>query len=68
MNLHDLVAIACAVVALLTNLGSALAVYVRTGERTKTNTEAVEKIETVVDRHEGEIGLVYGHLRLTRTR
>jgi len=66
MNLHDQVAIACAAVALLTNLGSALAVYVRTGERTKTNTEAIAKLDTTVARHEGEIGMVFGRLHLTR--
>jgi hypothetical protein len=45
---------------------TAVAVLARTTERTNANKERIEKVEKTVATHEGEIGVLFGHARLTR--
>jgi hypothetical protein len=44
----------------------AVFVYGKLSERNKVHTEQIQKLETKTDKHDGELGVVYGTLRLKR--
>jgi hypothetical protein len=47
-------------------LAVAAYVYGRLTERTKANSDSIEVLKTSDTKHEGEIGQLFGHLRITR--
>jgi hypothetical protein len=67
MNQAVLIAtLACSALTVLTTIGAAVFVYARLTMRVDVNTEAIDELRTTTETHNGEIGVLYGHLRLTR--
>jgi len=54
------------VISILIQLAAAIFVYGRLAERNKVHTEQIQKLEDKTDKHDGELGVVYGTLRLKR--
>lgn len=66
MNLAAWLTIVFGCLSILAQLLAAAVIYGKMSERTTNNTADISEIKPVVDRHDGEIGYVYGHLNLPR--
>jgi hypothetical protein len=54
------------VLTILTTIGTSIFVYARLTMRVDVNTEAIDDLRATTETHNGEIGMLFGHARLTR--